>query len=106
VTDSSAPSSKLSPSVVLGNLGRRLRGARVIAGFDRMTDFASAIENACGVSISARTLYAIERGEQMPSLEHAICILSVLPPVEQQALLQSAVRPDVLDRLWFAADKP
>jgi DNA-binding XRE family transcriptional regulator len=106
VTDSSEQSGKLGPSVTLAYLGRRLRGARVIAGYDRMTDFASAIERVCGVSISARTLYAIERGEQMPSLEHTICILSVLPPEEQEALLQSAVRPDVHERLWFAADKP
>jgi DNA-binding XRE family transcriptional regulator len=70
-----------------------------------MTDFASAIESTCGISVSARTLYAIERGEQMPSLEHAICILSVLPPEEQLALLNSAVRPDVREHLWFAADK-
>jgi DNA-binding XRE family transcriptional regulator len=97
-TDSNTP----SPPVDLVGFGRRLRGARAIAGYDRMTDLATAIESVCGLSISARTLYAIERGEQMPSLEQAVCIVAVMPAEEQPLFVQSALRADLRERLWLS----
>ena len=86
----------------LASLGRQLRAARAIAGYDRMTDLAATIEQTTGVSISARTLYAIERGEQMPSLEQTICILAALPEAEQRPFIEATIREDLRERLWFA----
>ncbi|MBI5230561.1 MAG: helix-turn-helix transcriptional regulator [Coriobacteriales bacterium] len=88
--------------VSLTAFGRRLKAARAIAGYDRMTDLASAIEAACGTSISARSLYAIERGEQMPSYEQLVCIIVVMPIESQQDLFRAAIRPDLQSRLWLS----
>ena len=96
----SQPSTRES-SVSGVELGRRLRAARTVAGYDRMTDFATAIGETTGSSISARTLYAIERGEQMPSFEQMVSILVTLPEAEQQLFFQSAIREDLRRRLWF-----
>jgi transcriptional regulator with XRE-family HTH domain len=100
-TDSTTKGRAILPE----ELGRRLRAARTIAGYDRMTDFASAIGGTTGVSISARTLYAIERGEQMPSFEQMLCILATLPPTEQLLAFDSAVKADVRKRLWFHTEE-
>lgn len=43
--------------------GRRARAARIIAGFDSVKDAVDAVEQRTGVRISARQMYAIERGE-------------------------------------------
>jgi len=94
-------STKDSTPVRLTELGRRLRAARTIAGYDRMTDLASAIEEISGMGISARTLYAIERGEQMPHFEQMVCILAALPSDEQRLFVEPAIREDIRERLWF-----
>jgi transcriptional regulator with XRE-family HTH domain len=94
---STPPSRAVPPE----ELGRRLRAARTIAGFDRMTDFATAIAETTGVSISARSLYAMERGEQMPSFEQMICILAALPASEQLLAFDLAIKPDIRRHLWF-----
>lgn len=87
-----ATATSTSP-VDLAALGRRMKAGRILAGFDRMTDFASAIEDTLGVSISARSLYAIERGEQMPSLEQITCVIAVLG--ESWDLINEVLRSDV-----------
>lgn len=48
--------------------GRLARAARIIAGHDRVEDAAVAITERTGLDLSSRTLYAIERGEQEPSI--------------------------------------
>lgn len=61
--------------------GRLARAARIIAGHDRVEDAAHAIAELTGVEISARTVYAIERGEQSPSVEQYVALsLAYRPP--------------------------
>lgn len=61
--------------------GRLLRAARIIAGHDRVEDAARAVTERTGVAMSARTLYALERGEQEPSAtQYAAVTLTFAPP--------------------------
>jgi transcriptional regulator with XRE-family HTH domain len=101
VSDQVPESIPLPAPIDLAELGRRLRAARTIAGYDRMTDLATAIEDISGVSVSARSLYAIERGEQMPSFEQVVCIMAALPDSEQRLFVEPAIRDDISARLWF-----
>jgi len=80
-------------------LGRRLRSVRVLHGYSRMTDLAAAINETCGFEVSARTLYAIERGEQLPSLDQLSCLAAVLAPEWNDAAVMSAVREDIRERI-------
>ena len=50
-----------------------------------------------GVDVSDRTLYAIERGEQMPRLDFVIAALAALDV--DLAYFYPAVRSDVVSRL-------
>lgn len=60
----------LSPHNIIDKVvfGRRLRALRVLEGYDRATDFVNLLRSRYGVDVSDRTVYAIERGEQMPPL--------------------------------------
>ena len=49
--------------------GRDLRSLRIRRGFDRAADFTGLLRHKYGVEVSDRTLYAIERGEQVPRFE-------------------------------------
>ena len=75
--------------------GRGLRAARIANGFDRMTDLAGALGDRFGCVVSARSLYAVERGEQLPSLDVALCLAAVLGRELSEALLLPSVRADV-----------
>lgn len=66
--------------VDLRAFGRRLRSARILAGYDTVALAALAIFELTGVSISDRTFYAIERGEQMPSLEQFMAFTITFKP--------------------------
>lgn len=47
----------------LKEYGRRARAARILAGCDAVKDAVALIEETSGIPITARQLYAIERGE-------------------------------------------
>ena len=49
--------------------GRYLRSLRMRQGFETGRDFVEVLRRDYGVDVSERTLYAIERGEQMPRLD-------------------------------------
>ena len=77
--------------------GRHLRALRILRGFDRATDFTTLLIQNYGVDVSDRTLYAIERGEQMPHIDFyfaAICALGA-----ERDYFSPAVRPDVVRKL-------
>lgn len=77
--------------------GRRLRALRVLNGFDRVTDFVILIRSRYGVDVSDRTVYAIERGEQMPHLDFFVACLAMLNP--QKGYFFPMVRGDVVEAL-------
>lgn len=76
--------------------GRLLRAARIIAGYDRVEDAAHAITEQTGVAMSARTLYALERGEQEPTASHFLALVISLRPPSGESYWSSSLRSDVL----------
>lgn len=84
-------------------VGRRLRGARIVAGHDRVSDACKAIKSVTGVSISERTLYAIERGEQLPNWEQIIALIMAFDPPGGMRYLEPALRSDSV--AWFLAKR-
>lgn len=90
---------ELSPHNVIDKVvfGRRLRALRVLNGFDRMSDFASLLRSRYGVDVSDRTVYAIERGEQMPHLDFFVAVLALLNP--DKGYFHPMLRGDVNEAL-------
>lgn len=70
----------LSPANIIDRVqfGRRLRAARIMHGFDRMSDFAALLRSRYGVDVSDRTVYAIERGEQMAHMDFFLAACHLL----------------------------
>lgn len=95
VDDELAPQSVVD----LRTLGRRLRALRVLQGFDRASDFTTIMRSRYGVEITDRTLYAIERGEQMPHLDFMLGMIAILhPPVRY---FGPAIRDDVMEAMML-----
>ena len=89
----------LSPHNVIDKVafGRRLRAARIINGYDRVGDFTTILRSKYGVDVSDRTVYAIERGEQMPHLDFFVASLALLNP--DTGYFFPAIRGDVVEGL-------
>jgi DNA-binding XRE family transcriptional regulator len=79
-------------------LGRRLRAARIVAGCDRVADAVAEVKEL-GVGLSERTLYAIERGEQLPSIEQYAGLVLVYGAHGGIPDLVPAFRPDVVEAM-------
>jgi transcriptional regulator with XRE-family HTH domain len=77
--------------------GRRLRALRVLHGYDRASDFSAILRSKYGVECSDRTLYAIERGEQMPGIDFALACVAILHPPPRY--FYPAFREDVVEAL-------
>jgi DNA-binding XRE family transcriptional regulator len=58
--------------------GRRLRARRVLEGYDRVGQLTHILRSRYGVDVSDRTIYAIERGEQMPHLDFVLAVVAAL----------------------------
>lgn len=77
--------------------GRRLRAARVLAGFDRVSQLTQVLRSRYGIDVSDRTIYAIERGEQMPHIDFYLGVQAALEiPMDY---FQPAVRHDVIETI-------
>jgi DNA-binding XRE family transcriptional regulator len=72
--DGPRPSGLMDPVIY----GRRLRAARIMAGYDRVVDLVEALDRKTGVHVSERTAYAIERGEQLPSIDFFMAVIITL----------------------------
>lgn len=96
-SDSEEP--MLSPNniVDLVIFGRRLRALRVLNGFDRVRDMVSILRSKYGVDVSDRTVYAIERGEQMPHIDFILAVSAILEPPNDY--FTPAYRSDVTEML-------
>lgn len=90
----------LAPRSVIDKqtFGRRLRALRVLQGFDRASDFTAVLRARYGVEVTDRTLYAIERGEQMAHLDFVLACVAILAP--PQDYFAPAIRPDVVKALY------
>lgn len=58
--------------------GRRLRAQRIIQGYDRVGQLTHVLRSRYGIDVSDRTVYAIERGEQMPHLDFVLGVVAAL----------------------------
>lgn len=58
--------------------GRRLRAQRIIMGFDRVQQLTHVLRSRYGIDVSDRTIYAIERGEQMPHVDFVLAVVAAL----------------------------
>jgi hypothetical protein len=90
------PADMADPIFDRHTFGRLLRAARIIAGFDRVEDVPAAILERTGVEMSARTVYALERGEQEPTASQFLALVLTLRPPSGETYWSSALRGDVL----------
>ena len=86
---------ELAPNTVidLQQFGRRLRALRIMAGYDRASDFVTVLRSRYGIDCHDRTVYAIERGEQMPGLDFTMACFAILTP--DPGFFAPALRPDI-----------
>lgn len=71
---------ELSPHNIVDKVafGRRLRAQRILMGFDRVTELVHVLRSRYGIDVSDRTVYALERGEQMPDLDFFLAVCAAL----------------------------
>lgn len=95
----------LSPHNIVDTVafGRRLRAQRVLQGFDRVGQLTHVLRSRYGIDVSDRTIYAIERGEQMPHLDFVLGVVAALEcPLHYFA---PAIRHDVWQVLVGAGEQ-
>lgn len=78
-------------------LGKRLRAARYLAGYDKAQELADALSRELGDEYSKDAIYRVERGETMPSVELMFGILIVCEPPGGVGFLEVAVQADQKD---------
>lgn len=88
-----------NPLVDKLTLGRIFRAARIYAGLDSVSGAAQAIKEKTGLEVSDRTIYAVERGEQLPSIEQFMAFLITYSPPRGGDFLLEAFREDVRQAL-------
>ena len=76
-------------------MGRLIRAARIVAGYDRVEDAAAAVQHETGVKMTARMLYSLERGEQTVSMEHMIAVVMTFQPPGAIRFFEGGTRGDV-----------
>lgn len=84
-----------TPLVDKETLGRIFRSARIYAGLDSVAEAAQRIQEATGLHVSERSMYAIERGEQLPSVDQFMAFLITYQPPGRGDFLLPAFRDDV-----------
>lgn len=85
-------------------LGLELAGKRTSKGFKPALLLTDLLREKYGVSVHPRTIYAIERGEQLPRLDLLLAIMMALD-IDLRALYP-AFRDDVVEHLRTLADRP
>ena len=86
-------------------LGRCVRAARVLAGMDNAGEVVEALAQI-GVHASTRTLYAIERGQQLPHLDLFVGLVMILHPPEGQRFFDRALSPEALTAFTKGRGRP
>lgn len=84
-----------APLVDYADLGRRFKAARILAGHESVTAGCDAIADQTGLHIPHRAMYAIEKGEQHPSIEQYMAVLMTYRPPYGGDFLLPAFRDDV-----------
>jgi len=87
--------SAADPTFNRAMFGRLLRGARIICGHDTVASAVAAMEESTGVGISERTFYALERGEQEPTVTQYIALVMAFPTPGNASYWDACLRDDV-----------
>lgn len=77
-------------------LGKRLRGARTVAGFESIDTVNVELEKRFSITYSGRGLLAIERGEQMPTLDQFLTLILLYDPPGGIEFFYGSIRPEYL----------
>jgi hypothetical protein len=80
--------------------GRRLKSARMDAGFGSMVKLANELQDRTGLEIASPTLYSYESGRTLPSLETLIALVAVLHPHDGLDYFKVAIRSDIADEVF------
>lgn len=72
--------------------GALLKGARLNQGFSRGRALCEAVQKKTGMSISERTIYALEEGNRTPSTDVFIALQQVLPELRDPEFLKPLFR--------------
>ena len=75
-------------------LGRRLRAARVLAGYRRMDAVQRELEARFGHVYSLRGLYAMERGAQEPHMQLLFRLMMIYDPPNGLEFWGDAIRDE------------
>ena len=67
-----------APIIDLASFGLEVRLLRMRRGFARPEQLLERIEREYGVQVSERTIWAIERGDQLPRIDLFLAIMAVL----------------------------
>lgn len=78
-------------------LGKRLRGARTVAGFESMKVVNKELEHRFGITYSERGLLAIERGDQMPTFDQFLTLILLYDPPGGIQFFFGSIRPEYAD---------
>ena len=78
-------------------LGRLFRAARIMAGYSNVSALADALVERTGVQISARTIYAIERGTQVSTVDQFLALAYTLHPPGGVRFFHAAYRIDLVE---------
>lgn len=89
-------SDEQAPLIDTREFGRRAKAARILAGYDSVKDAVFALQDRMGVAISPRQMYAIERGDHMPSVDQFLAIIWGYRPPGFTAFFSTAFREDIL----------
>lgn len=71
---------EIRPLIDLKEFGKRLKAARILAGHETVKTGAAHLRERTGITISDRTVYSLERGEHMPTVEQYFAILIAYAP--------------------------
>lgn len=87
----------LGPLVNKREYGRRVRAARILAGFDSVKDAVDAIQTRTGLKVTARQLYAIERGEAPLLLDWYFAVSMAFEPPGGLRFWEPCFTPTLLE---------
>lgn len=76
--------------------GRLVRAARIIAGHDSVADASKAITEITGLTFSDRTIYALERGEQEPTVAQYMALTLAYRPPGGLVFWEAAFAPEIV----------
>lgn len=68
--------------------GRLLKRARILNGYSSAAALVADLEKRTGLTLSARSIYAFEEGEHVPSAEICVGLQIVLPELRDPNYLR------------------